>query len=449
MKFKLKYLNPWHWVRKVLPRTLFARSLLIIVVPVLLFQLVVMTVFVDNHWRKVASRMAFAVASEIAIFADMMGDEYDPNLFASLKILGERRLDLLVTAEPGRTIQPGVQTSGMWEPLSAEALSEQLSKHVQRPFYLSFGPDDKWADISVQMDWGVLRVFVLERRLFTTSAYIFLLWMIGSSVILFTIAIIFMRNQIRPIHRLAIAAERLGMGRDIPNFKPEGAREVRSAARAFLNMHERIRRQMEQRTTMLAGISHDLRTPLTRLKLGLSMLPEGSDVEALKGDVNDMERMINSYLEFVRGEGKEPTSRVDLKDVVNKIAAMAGRHGKKIETDLDNELYISLRPVAFERALQNLVSNAEKYADKIWIEASRDQDEITILVEDNGPGLPDNLMEEVFKPFYRADTSRNASTGGVGLGLPIARDIIHSHGGQLWLEKSKHGGLKAVINLPV
>ncbi len=449
MKFRFKYLNPWYWMRKILPRTLFARSLLIIVVPVLLFQVVVTIVFVDNHWRKVTSRMAFAVAGEIGIFADMMGDQYDPNLLASLRILGEKKLDLIITAEPGRKITPGVETSGTWEPLSAEALSYQLEKYVARPFYLSFGPEDKWADISIQMPWGVFHIYVLERRLFSTSAYIFLLWMIGSSLILFTIAVIFMRNQIRPIHRLAIAAERLGMGRDIPTFKPEGAREVRSAARAFISMHERIRRQIEQRTTMLAGISHDLRTPLTRLKLGLSMLPEGQDTEALKGDVNDMERMINSYLEFVRGEGRENVERVDLKDLISKQALTAQRHGKIVETDLAGDLYISLRPIAFERVLQNLISNAEKYADKIWIEAARENDEIIISIEDNGTGLAESLREEVFKPFFRADTSRNSTTGGVGLGLPIARDIVHSHGGQLWLEESRHGGVKAVISLPV
>lgn len=449
MKFRFKYLNPWYWMRKILPRTLFARSLLIIVIPVLLFQVVVTIVFVDNHWRKVTSRMAFAVAGEIGIFADMMGDQYDPNLLASLRILGEKKLDLIITAEPGRKITPGVETSGTWEPLSAEALSYQLEKYVARPFYLSFGPEDKWADISIQMPWGVFHVYVLERRLFSTSAYIFLLWMIGSSLILFTIAVIFMRNQIRPIHRLAIAAERLGMGRDIPTFKPEGAREVRSAARAFISMHERIRRQIEQRTTMLAGISHDLRTPLTRLKLGLSMLPEGQDTEALKGDVNDMERMINSYLEFVRGEGRENVERIDLKDLIFKQTLTAQRHGKIVETDLAGDLYISLRPIAFERVLQNLISNAEKYADKIWIEAARENDEIIISIEDNGTGLAENLREEVFKPFFRADTSRNSTTGGVGLGLPIARDIVHSHGGQLWLEESRHGGVRAVINLPV
>ena len=267
-KSGIRYVNPFYWIKKITPRTLFARSLLIIVVPVLLLQLIVTIVFVDNHWRKVTSRMAFAVAGEITVMADMMGNDFNPTLFANLKIIGERRLNLLITASPGEVLKPGLKTSGAWEPFTAEALSEQL-KMLNRPFSVSFGPDDKWAEIGVQMPWGVLNVYALERRLFSTSAYIFLLWTLGSSLILFSIAVMFMRNQIRPIHRLAIAAERLGTGREIPNFKPEGAREVRSAARAFLNMHERIKRQMEQRTAMLAGISHDLRTPLTRLKLGL------------------------------------------------------------------------------------------------------------------------------------------------------------------------------------
>lgn len=436
-------------MRKVLPRTLFARSLLIIVVPVLLFQLVVTIVFVDNHWSRVTSRMAYAVAGEIAMMTDMMGDEYNPEMLARLKVYGEKKLNFLITAEPGRRLTPGVTTSGTWEAFSAEALSQQLEQQVKLPFYLSFGPDDQFADISIQMPWGVFRVFALERRLFGASAYIFLLWMIGSSVILFTIAVIFMRNQIRPIHRLAIAAERLGMGRDIPNFKPEGAREVRSAARAFLNMHERIRRQMEQRTAMLAGISHDLRTPLTRLKLGLSMLGDSKDISDLKGDVVDMERMLNSYLDFVRGEGHEKTDRVDLRAIIDKLAAAARRNQKEVEVDVPADLHVTLRPVAFERALQNLISNAEKYAGNIWISAERKDDDIYIFVEDNGQGLKPELMDEVFKPFFRADTSRNSTTGGVGLGLPITRDVIHSHGGQIWLEKSVHGGLKAIIQLPV
>lgn len=445
----LKKLNPWYWVHKMLPRTLFARSLLIIVVPVILFQVLVTVVFVDNHWRKVTSRMSFAVAGEVAMMADMVPLTYDPVTIERLKETGERRLSFIVMAEPGGRIVEGVETSGIWQPLAADMLADQLRAQVARPFHLSFGPDNEWADIQVQMPWGVFRVYALERRLFSTSAYIFLFWMIGSSLVLFTIAVAFMRNQVRPIHRLAIAAERLGMGRDIPNFKPEGAREVRSAARAFISMNERIRRQIEQRTAMLAGISHDLRTPLTRLKLGLSMLPSSADVDALKGDVNDMDRMINSYLNFVRGEGKEATERVDLKELIEKISMATRRQNKDVNVFTADDLYITLRPIAFERCLQNVISNAAKYADKIWISARRIEDEIRINIDDNGIGIDPSLYEEVFKPFVRADHSRNTSTGGVGLGLPIARDIVHSHGGQIWLEKSNKGGVRAVITLPV
>lgn len=426
---------------------MFARSLLIIVVPVLLFQVVVTIVFVDNHWRKVTSRLAFAVAGEIAMFADMM-PEYDPQLLNSLAILGTKKLGLIITAEPGRTLNPGIETSGTWEPFTVEALSEELRTRVKRPFSLSFGPDDKWANIGIQMKWGVFRVFALERRLFSASAYIFILWMVGSSIILFTIAVFFMRNQIRPIHRLAIAAERLGTGREIGNFKPEGAREVRSAARAFLSMHERIRRQIEQRTAMLAGISHDLRTPLTRLKLGLSMLGEGPDIDALKGDLQDMEKMINSYIDFVRGNEKEPSARTSINEVLDKCAGIVRRHGHSIDCNIEGDIHLTLRPIAFERVLLNLLSNAEKYGSHIWLAAQRVEDDLIITIDDNGPGLKPELREEVFKPFFRADTSRNLSTGGVGLGLTIAKDIILEHGGQLSLEESPHGGLRALIKLP-
>lgn len=449
-----KMLDPWRWIRKILPRTLFARSLLIIVVPVLLLEAVAMLVFVDNHWRKVTSRMAFAVAGEIATMVEVVENappEQQGGQLGNMTSYAARNLDLLITFEPGGRVKPGTDTSGAWETFTAEALSEAIRKQVRRPFSLSFSPDDDWANIGIQMESGVLRVLVLERRIFSSSAYIFLLWLGGASVFLFAIAVVFMRNQIRPIRKLAIAAERVGMGRDIPSsFKPEGAREVRQAARAFLDMHERISRQMEQRTTMLAGISHDLRTPLTRLKLGLSLLEESEDVLALKGDVQDMERMVNSYLDFVRGDGEEVSLRMDLREIADKISARVRQHGKEITTEFRGSLHTFVRPLAFERCLQNLVSNAERYGNHIWLSMERNEEDtaLKIRVEDNGPGLPSALYEEVFKPFYRADSSRNTETGGVGLGLPIARDIVHAHGGKIHLEESVHGGLCVVIDLP-
>jgi two-component system osmolarity sensor histidine kinase EnvZ len=454
MAFDWKLLDPWRWVRKILPRTLFARSLLIIVVPVLILQVVAMMVFVDNHWRKVTGRMAFAVAGEIATMVQMI-ENAEPGRkeqqLGNMATYAASNLDLLITFEPSEKLMPGAEISGTWETFTAEALSEALRKQVRRPFSLSFSSKDDWANIGIQMDDGILRVLVLDRRIFSSSAYIFLLWLVGSSVILFAIAAVFMRNQVRPIRKLAIAAERVGMGRDIPaSFKPEGAREVRQAARAFLDMHERITRQMEQRTTMLAGISHDLRTPLTRLKLGLSLLGEGEDVVALKGDVEDMERMIGSYLDFVRGDGEEVSQRLNIAEIAEKIASRARYHGKLVDLSVSGETHAFIRPLAFERCLQNLVSNAERYGKHVWISVAKEKekDQIEIRVEDDGPGLEPTLYEDVFKPFFRADSSRNPETGGVGLGLPIVRDIVHAHGGKIHLEKSLHGGLCVVISLP-
>ncbi len=406
-------------------------------------------VFVDNHWGKVTSRLSFSVAGEVAILAQQMEWGMSQKRMLEAAKYYAQNLDLLVTFEPGRQLDPGIHASGTWEQFTVKALSQSLETQVRRPYSLSFSPDDDWVNIGVQLPDGILRAFVLERRLFSSSAYIFLIWLIGSSLVLFTIAVVFMRNQIRPIRKLAVAAERLGMGRDIPNFKPEGAREVRQAAKAFLDMQERISRQIEQRTAMLAGISHDLRTPLTRLKLGLSMIGDNPEIDALKGDVQDMERMINSYLDFVRGEGKEATVRTDIALIIHKVAEPMRRHGTVIEIKTEGDLSISIRPLAFERCLQNLLSNAEKYGTNIWVSASRIDETILVIIEDDGPGLDPSQYDDVFKPFFRVDVSRNTQTGGVGLGLPIVRDIVHAHGGNIHLERSMRGGLAAVIQIPV
>lgn len=440
---------PFHWVKKIMPRTLFARSLLIIVTPVLLLQVVTTLVFVDNHWRKVTSRLAFAVAGEISIIADQLDKNHSDDATRRITDLYAQRLDLLVTFEPNGVLTSETNIKGAWGPFTAKALAKAMDRQVRRPFTLSFSPEDDWVNIGVQLDSGVLRVLALERRLYSSSANIFLMWVLGTSIILFAISVFFMRNQIRPIRKLATMAERMGRGQEIDSFKPEGAREVRLAGRAFIDMHHRVTRQVEQRTAMLAGVSHDLRTPLTRLKLGLAFIEDSPDVKDLKQDVADMERMINSYLGFLRGDGDEATESVKLTGIVTKIADATRRHGKNIHVDVPSSITMLVRPMAFERALQNLVSNAEKYAEDIWVSAKDKVDEVVIIVDDNGKGLPPELFEDVFKPFYRADESRNATTGGVGLGLPIVRDIIHAHGGEVHLEKSPKGGLRAVMTLPI
>lgn len=436
-------------IKKFLPRTLFGRSLLILVMPILLTQVITTYIFFDRHWERMTGRLAYAVAGEAAIIADQVEQASDPEDIARIGYYFGHRLDLRVSFQADAQLQSQNQTRESWGSVVAKTLSEAIEEQIRRPYDIRIDVKEKWVEIALQLENGVLLVATPQRRLFSSSAYIFLLWMIGTSVVLLAISVLFMRNQIRPIRRLAIAAERFGKGRDVPFFKVEGAREVRQAANAFLKMRERIDRQIQQRTAMLAGVSHDLRTPLTRMKLQMEMLGEGQDVQDLKGDIADMERMIAAYLDFTRGEGEETPQRLNIGDVLERVISASKREGAKVSLNAGEDLFLMLRPVAFERCLSNLIGNAAKYAGECWVSAQRKEEHIEILVEDGGPGIPLELREDVFKPFFRGEDSRNQKTGGVGLGLPIAQDIILSHGGQIWLENSPQGGLRVRIDLPV
>jgi two-component system osmolarity sensor histidine kinase EnvZ len=273
--------------------------------------------------------------------------------------------------------------------------------------------------------------------------------MVLTSIVVLTIAILFLRNQIKPIVRLADAAEAFGKGREAPNFRPRGAREVRRAAAAFLEMKTRIERAIEQRTTMLAGVSHDLRTPLTRMRLALEFLGGGEpEVAELKADVIAMERMVQGYLEFARGEGPEQPRDTDLGLLIEEVAASARRDGAEISLALPEDYVLPLRPDAMRRCIANLLSNARRYGGHIWVTALPVADGVDIFIDDDGPGIPPAQRENVFRPFFRLDPSRNPSTGGVGLGLTIARDVARGHGGELTLEESPQRGLRVRLHLP-
>ena len=326
-----------------------------------------------------------------------------------------------------------------------------MNKRIKNPFKIVVDTGEKWTQIHIEVANGLLVLTSPERRLFSSSGYIFLLWMVGVSTVLMAVAILFMRNQIRPIKKLAVAADRFGKGRDVPFFKPEGAREVRQAAQAFIGMRNRMEKQIQQRTLMLAGVSHDLRTPLTRMKLQAEMIEDESERAALKSDIAEMERMINAYLEFTKGEGDEKSERIDLEAMISH--ALSGYNKMGMKTNLkfkakNIELY--LRPVAFERCLNNILSNSQKFADEIIVRVDEDDEYVFIHIEDNGIGIDPHFYEDVFKPFYREEKSRNIKTGGVGLGLPIAQDIVLAHGGTIELSRSKAlGGLEVIIILPV
>jgi two-component system osmolarity sensor histidine kinase EnvZ len=329
------------------------------------------------------------------------------------------------------------------EPILETALDER----VRRTFTIGPYGDDNWVEIRVQLPDGVLDVRSPQRRLFSYTAFVFIGWVVGASMLLTWIAVIFMRNQVRPIRRLALAAESFGKGRDTMRLKPAGALEVRQAAAAFVTMRDRIRRQIVQRTEMLAGVSHDLRTPLTRMKLQLALQPDGEDTEELRADVTEMETMIEAYLAFARGEGGETPQRIDLalmlRDVVDGLPG-----SQAVTVDAEPPIMLEIRPTAMKRCLGNLIGNALRYARTVHVSASWRQRTAAIVIDDDGPGIPPESREEVFRPFFRLDPSRNAATGGVGLGLSIARDIAHGHGGEIDLQDSPMGGLRVVLTLP-
>lgn len=441
-------------IKDFLPRTLFGRSLLILVTPIFLVQIITTFIFFDRHWQKMGDRLAYAVSGEITMIAnEIEGDDSDENV-RRVQTNVSKTIGMFVQYKRGEALNRVFDDNrtGFQNPSRENIIGQMLAKafyqQLMRPFDIVIATDEKWVEVSTQLKGGLLQVTLPERRIFSSSGYVVLIWMVGSSIILLIIATIFMRNQIKPIRRLAIAAERFGKGRDVPFFKVEGAREVRQAARAFIDMKERLQRQIQQRTAMLAGVSHDLRTPLTRMKLQLEMM-DGADAADLKSDLADMERMIGAYLQFARGDGAEEPVRTDLRDLLEQAARGVNREQERVFLDMQDDITLLLRPVAFARCIGNLVGNALQYGSKAWVSARRFGDHIELCIDDDGPGIPQSQYEDVFKPFFRGESSRNARTGGVGLGLPIVQDIVLSHGGQVWLDRSPQGGLRVVIDLPV
>ncbi|MCB1839393.1 MAG: HAMP domain-containing protein [Alphaproteobacteria bacterium] len=442
------------WIKSFLPKTLLGRSLVIIITPIFLIQVISTFMFFDRHWNKMAIRLSYAVAGELVMIATLIERNPDPEYIQSLTDLAGDRLGLIISYEPGGVLDktPDTQEPSRWAKYMSRTFTNELVQQTSRPFTVDVDFEEKWVEVRLQLDQGLLKASLPQRRLFTSTTYIFLLWVYGSSAILLLISVLFMRNQIRPIRKLAIAAERFGKGRHVENFKVEGAREVRQAGQAFLDMRTRIQRQIQQRTAMLAGVSHDLRTPLTRMKLQLALLGDSPDIEALKGDIDEMEKMIEGYLNFVRGEGNETPVSAKLLPLIDSVIVAGKRHGNNIHLQAKEleDLTVTLRPLAMKRCLTNLISNASKYSHEVWVTVEQDEPStVSITIEDNGPGIPEDQYEEVFKPFFRVDMSRNTETGGVGLGLPIAQDIVHAHGGMIALDRSGYGGLAVKIKLPV
>ncbi|MGX9964063.1 ATP-binding protein [Roseomonas sp. F4] len=440
-------------LRPLLPRGLLGRSLLIILLPLLILQGVALQLFYGNHLDVISRRLAGGVAGEIGMVIEVMQRMPDPADRAWLFRDAAWRLDLALAFEAGASLgnTPDRTASLPLLPLEDD-LAHAMVERVRRPFDADWQSDRRSVIIRIQLPDGVLHVEAPRKRLFTGTLYLFFIWLVGSSLLLFGVASLFMKNQVRAIRRLAGAAEAFGLGRDIGQMKPEGASEVRQAASAFNRMQDRIRRFVAQRTDMLAGISHDLRTPLTRMRLALAMLPPSpeteQDIAALTEDVEEMERMIAVYLAFARGEAQEQTQPTDLAAIVRDVAKKAQRDGALMAVQAPEALTLPLRPDALRRCLANLLDNARKHAGRIEVrvcEIPRGESGnwAQVTVDDDGPGIPEALREEAFRPFA------TLSAGGTGLGLAIARDIARSHGGDIVLEASPLGGLRARIRLPM
>jgi two-component system, OmpR family, osmolarity sensor histidine kinase EnvZ len=439
--------SPSQFIKRFLPRGLFGRSLIIIVAPMVLLQGVVTYIFFERDLDTTTRRLARDVAGDVVLLVTL--EDSTPALERdALRKLSARQLRYQLTFHDGARIAP---TDVHSRNTIDVALDDILASRVGADRHFTTGRIGEDFDIKVETRDGVLEIVAPRDRVTVASPDVFILWMMASGLILLIIAILFLRNQVRPIERLARAADSFGKGRSVPDFKPYGATEVRRAAQAFITMRERIERHVNQRTEMLAGVSHDLKTPLTRMKLALAMMENSKDNAELAADIAEMEHMLDEYLAFARGEGGEAAEETDLSELVRDTAAAAAKakQGREVAVSGPEHLTLSIKRAALRRCLTNLVDNALKHGRKVQVVLSRDERFAEIAVEDDGPGIPEARREEAFRPFHRLDEGRNLQSGGSGLGLAIARDIARAHGGDIVLGQSSLGGLKATIRLPL
>ena len=426
--------------KQLLPATLFGRALLILLLPTVLIQVVMTYVFFDRHWDSVSRHMAKALAGETAFLVRQLealpGGEIPPAVRNFDEVT-----DINIFLEPVESFPKMADNAYFPE------FQEPLRKLISQPFAVQ--KKDGVIEIRVLLSTEVVRITAPSKRLESPTTLILVLWMLGTTAVFLFIAVIFLRNQIRPIRKLARAADDFGRGIDMPDFKPSGASEVRTAARAFITMRERIKRQLRTRTDMLAGISHDLRTPLTRMKLQIAMLGDREVARELADDVQQMEHMIEEYLDFASGDTRENADRISIKDMLEDVVADYQRTGHDVTLIAPQDVVAEVRVLRFRRMLHNLIDNAVRYGKRCLVTLRALPNSCEICIDDEGPGIPADKRDEVFQPFRRLEISRNVKTGGVGLGLTIARDIVLAHGGSITLDTAPGSGLRVVIKLPL
>ena len=426
--------------KDILPKGLYSRSLLIIIVPVVVLQGILTFVFLDRHWQLVTRKLSSAVASEIATFVDVA-----PSLGLNKVVeLSKKFYDAEVNYMPNQKL---INNPPKPINLVENTLSKELSKIMTDNFWVDAHTYEKRVIVQIEKEGGIYEFTIPRRNVYATNSHIFLVWMVISSLLLVSVAVIFMRQQIKPIEKLSKAAQQFGLGKKMENFKPSGATEVRRAAEAYLKMQERIERFIEQRTLMLAGVSHDLRTPLTRLKLQLEMLSDDKTNIELLSDVNEMQKMLENYLDFAEDVTREKAIKTDLKQMIKEIINSESIENKVIEFNVKNDkpIFFECRAIAMKRCITNLLNNACSYGDDIRVALEKKKDVIDISIEDNGPGIDKTDYDKAIKPFIRLDSSRNQNIPGSGLGLSISQDITSNHGGKLIMSRSNLGGLKVQL----
>ncbi|MGI9522977.1 MAG: ATP-binding protein [Hyphomicrobiaceae bacterium] len=436
----------------ILPKGLYTRALIIIIAPIVLLEGVIAFVFMERHWQAVTRRLSEATARDIAAVVELYEGYQKNDNYGSLVSLARDRLNIQVQVLPSGDL-PSVRPKPFFSLLD-KTLSNEIRLRLRgKPFWIDTVGDSDHVEIKIGLENAILNFVAQRSQTYASNSHIFLIWMVVTSVVLLTVAILFLRNQIRPILRLADAADAFGKGRPVPeDFQPRGAREVRQAAIAFLEMRDRIRQHVDQRTAMLAGVSHDLRTILTRFKLELALLGDSPEIRALDHDVQEMQVMLEEYLAFAKGDGGEVAQPTPLRELIEEVCDKQRRPEVQItfkQSSRRREIYLPLKRQAFKRALTNLVSNASRYGSNVVLRAAKARRWVIVEVEDDGPGIPKSERENVFRPFYRLDDARNQDRGNTGLGLAITRDIARSHGGDVTLGSSSLGGLRAVIRVPL
>ncbi|HET7716608.1 MAG TPA: ATP-binding protein [Bauldia sp.] len=430
----------------LMPKGLFARSLIIIIAPVVLLQALVAFVFMEQHWQQVTARLSEAVVADIAAVVDLLELHPGEADVEEITRIARRRLGLNIAVLPLEPLPPAAPKP--FFDLLDRNFSRALTEEIGRPFWIDTVGRSNLIEIRIQLKNAILRVFARRSQTYASNSLIFISWMVGTSLVLLAIAIVFLRNQIRPILRLAHAVDDFGKGRAVENFPPRGAREVRAATAAFHQMRERVERQIEQRTEMLAGVSHDLRTILTRFRLQLALIEDKVDVEPFRRDVDDMNRMLEGYLAFARGDAGEETAPTDIDVMLRELGNEAKITGHETFVTFTGDPIVKVRPQGFKRCLMNLIKNASRHGSRVAVTGIHEHGFLTVFVDDDGPGIPVEEREAVFKPFYRGDHARNIDESGTGLGLSIARDVARSHGGDIRLDTSPMGGLRVSVTVP-